>query len=312
MTVPPFARTVVLLNPAGASGAAGRRWRAVAPLAATIFSNLDVIESRAPGDLRRAAAAAARDAEPTLLLAAGGDGTSHEVVNGLVDAGPTTAAMGWLPIGSGNDLARSVGVPLDAATALRWYRHPNVARIDAGTVRYRTPEGIPTTRAFGNSVTLGLSTDVLAIVRRGRRLGSLSYFGATVQALTRQRAIDLELEIDGAARSAPATRILSVTNGASFGGGMRVTPGARLDDGRLDLLWFGGTSRLATLLIFPRIYWGGHLTHPAVNTVRLERLVIRGEAIRAFEADGELIEATGPVELGILPGALRIARGSLD
>lgn len=306
-----FSHVVVLLNPASAAGAAWRRWRAVAPLAARLLPGLEVIESSAPGDLRLAAAAEAGRGRATLLLAAGGDGTSHEVLNGLIDAGDTAAAMGWLPIGSGNDLARSVGVPLDARKALHWYRRPVISRIDAGTIRYRV-EGRPAGRAFGNSFTVGLSTDTLELVRHGRRFGGLSYLGATLQALARQAPLDLELEIDGVRRSVPAARLLSVTNGASFGAGMRVTPGARLDDGRLDLVWIAGISRAATLMVFPRIYWGGHLTHPAVHSDRLERLVIHGDGIRAFEVDGELIPVTGPIELGIRPGALRIARGRPD
>lgn len=304
MSDAPFARTVVLLNPAGASGAAGRRWRQVAGLAAEVLPGLSVIESRAPGELRARARDAARTGEPVLLLAAGGDGTSHEVINGVIDAGPTAATVGWIPIGSGNDLARSVGVPLDAARAIRWYRRARTARIDVGTVRFQD-----TTRVFGNSFTVGLSTDVLQIVRHGRRMGGLSYAVGTVRALARQEPFDLDLDIDGAPTRVAGARLLSVTNGATFGAGMRVTPGARLDDGRLDLVWIAGTSRLATLLVFPRIYWGGHLEHRAVRTVRLGRLTIRSPAIHAVEMDGELIPATGPVELGVLPGALRIATG---
>ena len=311
MTEAPFVRTVVLLNPASASGAAWRRWRAVAPLAARLLPGLTVIESSAPGDLRIAAATEAGRGEATLLLAAGGDGTSHEVVNGLIDAGESPAAMGWLPIGSGNDLARSVGVPLDARKALHWYRRPVMSRIDAGSIRYQG-EGRPAVRAFGNSFTVGLSTDALEFVRHGRRFGALSYLGATLRALARQVPANLDLEIDGVRRTVAAARLLSVTNGASFGAGMRVTPGAQLDDGRLDLVWIAGTTRAATLMVFPRIYWGGHLTHPAVHVTRLERLVIHEDGIHAFEADGELIPSAGPIELGILPEALRIARGRPD
>lgn len=307
----PFARTVVLLNPASASGAAGRRWRRVASLAAEVLPTLTVIESRAPGELRAAAAALARESGPILLLAAGGDGTSHEVVNGLIDAGPTEAAMGWLPLGSGNDLARSVGVPLDPAGAVRWYRRPGTARIDVATVRY-TAAGAAVTRAFGNSFTIGLSNDVLDLVRHGRRFGGLSYAVGTVRALARQRPLDLELVVDGQPTALMGARLLSVTNGATFGAGMRVTPGARLDDGRLDMVSIAGTGRLATLMVFPRIYWGGHLSHPAVRNARLERMSIRGPDIRSIETDGELIPASGPVELGILPGALRIATGGSD
>jgi YegS/Rv2252/BmrU family lipid kinase len=311
VTAPPFQRVVVLLNPAGASGKAGRRWAKVSRLAAEIFPNLEIVESHQPGELRSAAGRLASAAERALLIAAGGDGTSHEVINGLIDAGPASVtAMGWLPIGSGNDLARSIGVPLDPAAALRHYRSLTEGRIDAGRIRYREPDGGAGTRTFGNSFTIGLSADVLQLVRHGRRFGALSYFAATVRAVARHHPFDTRCTADGVTIEVTAARLISVTNGASFGAGMRVTPDARLDDGRLDLLAISGISRLATLAIFPRVYWNGHLHHPAVRIQRMTRLTIEVEGIETFEVDGELIPARPPFEIEILPAALRIVRGS--
>ena len=302
----------VVLNPASGEGRARRRWRELEPAARELFPTLEIHQSGAPGDSRRIAAELRH--LDGLVLAAGGDGTSHEVLNGLLEGGPATATMGWIPIGSGNDLARTMGIPRRGLGPIHAYRTFRTVSIDVGRLDYRDQDRLPRSLWFGNSFTLGVSADVLAIVvREGKRLGGpLSYFLGALRAIGRHRPIDARLTIDGVAVDPGPCRLISVTNGPTFGAGMRITPGAKVDDGLLDLLWLSGASRIETLGVFPRIYWGGHLTHPAVNTVRLERLAIRGEAIRAFEADGELIEATGPVELGILPGGLRIARGSLD
>lgn len=241
-----------------------------------------------------------------MLLAAGGDGTSHEIVNGVLAAGPrSAAAMGWLPLGSGNDLARGVGVPLDPAIALAAYHAPVVGLIDAGVIRYQTLDGQPTSRFFGNSFTLGLSADVLHIVNRiGKPLGGpASYLVATAAALTRHQPIHLEL--DGVAGQ---FRFVSVTNTPTVGAGMRIAPHARPDDGRLDLMTLHGMSRLETARVLPSVYWAGHIAHPGVRFRTVQHLEINTPGPVAFEIDGELGLGTGPFTVSVLPGALRVAQ----
>jgi diacylglycerol kinase (ATP) len=294
----------VLLNPSSQGGGAARRWRALEPLARSLFPSLEVHASRHAGELTEIAARLAPLGG--LVLAAGGDGTSHEVINGLTaDRAAGRAAMGWLPLGSGNDLARGVGVPLDPRVALEGYRDPVYGAIDVGTIDCRDQMGRPMHRVFGNSFTIGVSTDVLELVARfGNPLGGkLSYFVATIVALARHQPVKLTL--DG---RAAGYRLLSITNGATFGAGMRITPGARLDDGQLDLLAVDAVSRLRTAAVFPRIYWGGHLDDPSVETRRVTALEIGASGPLAFEADGELYHAQPPVHIAIRPGALRVAR----
>lgn len=294
----------VLLNPSSQGGGAARRWRALEPLARTLFPSLEVHSSHHPGELTEIAARLAPLGG--LVLAAGGDGTSHEVINGLAAAGTEgRAAMGWLPLGSGNDLARGIGVPLDPRLALEGYQDPALGAIDLGTIECRDHSGRPLRRLFGNSFTIGVSTDVLELVARfGKPLGGkLSYFAATVVALARHRPVRLTLDGHPA-----AFRLLSITNGSTFGAGMRITPEARLDDGQLDLLTVDAISRLRTAMVFPRIYWGGHLQDRSVATRRVTALDIGADEPLVFEADGELYHAQPPIRIAIRPGALRVAR----
>ncbi|MBM4186853.1 MAG: diacylglycerol kinase family lipid kinase [Gemmatimonadetes bacterium] len=295
----------ILLNPASGNGAAVRQWRRIEPLAREWFPDLAVHRSGGPGELTALAERLAPHGG--ILLAAGGDGTSHEVINGVMRAGErATAAVGWLPLGSGNDLARNVGIPADGRTALAGYRTPVVDWIDVGRLEYREG-GIQTRRFFGNSLTVGLSVDVLRIVARvGKRFGGpMSYFFATLAALARHRPVSLELD------GRPATvRFLSVVNGPAIGAGMRVAPHARLDDGQLDLMTIDPISRLATAVVLPRVYTGGHVSHPAVRFRGISRLRLAASGTLGFEIDGELAEVEGPLDLSVLPRALRVARPS--
>lgn len=298
----------VLLNPASAEGRARRRWRELEPAARDLFPVLAVHESRAPGDLRRMASELR--GHDGLVLAAGGDGASHEVLNGLLDGGPSSATMGWIPIGSGNDLARTMGISSRGLGPIHGYRAYRTGAIDVGRLEYHDAEGRPRHHRFGNSFTLGVSADVLAIIaREGKRLGGpASYFLGALRAIAGHRPIDARLTIDGRAAEPAPYRLISVTNGPTFGAGMRITPAAVVDDGRLDLLLVGGVSRLGTLAVFPRIYWGGHLGHPAVSTRPVERLEIETDGPRSFETDGELYHGYPPFRIEVEPRALRAAR----
>jgi diacylglycerol kinase (ATP) len=302
----------VLLNPAAAGGATLRRWQRIEPLAASLFPDLTVHRSARPGDL--ASRARQLSNEDALVLAAGGDGTSHEVVNGLI-AGRvgdyTQARLGWLPLGSGNDMARAHRVPLGGAEALRHYHRAQAgaALVDVGMVQWRAREGHPSHRVFGNSLTFGLSARVLELVERmGKPLGGkASYFLATLRAIASSEPTALTL--DGARAR---FRLVAILNGTSFGAGMRITPDARLDDGLLDLLTVDPISPFQTAMVFPRIYWAGHLRNPAVRVRRVRALTIEAEGPLPFEADGELYHGNPPFEITVLPGALRVARLSTN
>ncbi len=298
----------VLLNPASGEGRARKRWRELEPVARALFPGLRVHESLAAGDLGRIAAGL-RD-QNVLVLAAGGDGTSHEVLNGLLDDGPAAATMGWIPIGSGNDLARTMGVPRRGTGALTGYRNYRTVAIDVGRLEYRDADGRVRSVWFGNSFTLGVSADVLEIVvREGKRLGGpLSYLLGALRAMARHRPIEARFTIDGASADPGPCRLISVTNGPTFGAGMRIAPAAKVDDGHLNLLWLSRTSRLGMLGVFPKIYWGGHLGHPAVTSRPVTRLEIETDGPHGFETDGELGFGYPPFRIVVAPRGLRAAR----
>jgi diacylglycerol kinase (ATP) len=299
------------LNPRGADGRAGRRWARIEPLFRRRFPQLLVHSSSAQGDLTRIARSLARQGEPALLFAAGGDGTSHEVINGLVDPSrPCDPAvrMGWLPLGSGNDLARALGFGRSAREALAACDRLEPCAIDVGLIRFGTLDRAERTLAFGNSLTFGITAAVLRLVtRRGKSLGGLSYFMGAIRELLRYQPGGLAVTVDGATSAGPAW-LLSVTNGPTFGAGMRITPDARLDDGRFDLIRITGSSRLELLSLLPRVYWGGHIGHRAVEQRTGAAITIETDGPVDFEADGELYSGRPPFRIEIVPAGLPAVR----
>ncbi len=302
----------VLLNPSGADRAAGRRWRQLEPQAHQLFGNLELHESVRPGELTEIAAAIARSGRPSLVIAAGGDGTSHEVINGLIENGHAInpdALMGWLALGSGNDLARALGFAGSRADPLAAFRALETATIDVGQAAFTDSKGAPRTVAFGNSFTIGVTTDVLQLVAKsGKPLGGkVAYFLGAVRAILRHQPTDLVVTEDGRPKVGPAW-LVSITNGPTFGAGMRITPDARFDDGLLDTVRIIGHSRLVLLSVFPRVYWGSHLTHRGVEHGRAATVVIDAPGPLHFEADGELYHGWPPFRVSVSPGGLPIVR----
>ncbi len=298
----------VLLNPAGGEGRARRRWQALEPAARAVFPEIEIHQSTARGDLRRIAGELSQRAD--LVLAAGGDGTSHEVLNGLLGGGPAAATMGWIPIGSGNDLARAMGLLRPGVDPIQAYRNYRAEPIDVGRVWFFDQAGRPQHLWFGNSFSLGVSADVLAIVARtGKRFGGrASYFFGALRAISGHRPIRTRLTIDGSVADPGPCRLIAISNTPTFGAGMRIAPAARIDDGRLDLLWLSGVSRLATAGVLPRIYWGGHLKHRGVTTMPVRKVEIETDGPLDFETDGELNRGYPPFRIEVEPGGLRAAR----
>lgn len=300
----------ILLNPASGGGRALARWRRSEAACRAALGPLEVYQSRHRGDLADRASELA-DLRVT-VIAGGGDGTSHEVVTGLLRPPrdrPPQAVLGWLPLGSGNDLARAAGVPRGPAAAVRMLAAATARPIDIGFLECRDAAGTALTYPFGNSATLGLSAAVLELVARyGKPLGGpLTYALAAVAVLLRKPPVELALSPDGDPAVPGRYLLVSCTSGPTFGAGMRIAPGARIDDGALDLVTVAAMPPTRALRLFPRVYRGTHLRHPAVARRPLHHLTIAATEPGpiSFDLDGELHHGHPPFDLTVRPAALR-------
>lgn len=294
----------IILNPASAGGAGKKTAPKVEAALRARGIEFELHTTEAPGHGETLAREAAqRGAEA--VLAVGGDGTIHEVANGLLSVEGDLPAMGVIPLGTGNDFYRMVGAPKGIEPALDTlaggYAHP----FDVGRVRFGESE-----RFFVN--LLGIGIDVAVLERREgvRRLSGLAqYLAALAGALRTFRPVGASASFDAGASVEGRVMIAAVTVGPSIGGGFMLNPGATPDDGKLDMCWIGALNLFQVLRVIPQVIKGTHGTHEAIELRRFASAVLsgaNGQAL-AFELDGEVVrERAATLEIDVVPGRLRV------
>src|SRR5438874_1564689 len=296
-------RTVFLVNPASENGATGRRWPEIANRASAAGLSGDALLSERPGHLTELARRAADDGAG-LLVAGGGDGTVHEVVNGI--AGRTGVDLAVLPRGTGRDFVRTYAIPHRLDDALRTARDGRVREVDLGLARFRSWQGDAAEAYFANIASAGMSG---AIAKRANETskalgGRASYLWATVAVFAGWRTAEISVEANGEVRRSPM-HLVVVANGRYFGGGMMITPEADPDDGAFEVLVIGNLTKRDLLLTLPKTYFGRHLPHPKAELLRAAKVEIEAEGPLPIELDGEQ-PGTTPVRFEIVPRALRL------
>ena len=302
------ARTLVIVNPKSRGGATGRRWSAIEAKLRDAFGAIEIERTRGPRDAERIAREGVR-AGAEVVIAAGGDGTASEVVAGILGAGlGAYAEVALLPLGTGGDLARGLGLAGSLEDAIARIASGKSRRIDAGRARFTTREGRELTTHFLNIASLGVSGLVTQLVNDAPKTfgGRVSFFLGTVRAIARWRAVPVTIRLDGAVVHEGPLHLAAVANGRYFGGGMQVAPAARFDDGVFDLVVFrgeGGKGRL--LRKFPLLYSGRHLALDEVTQQRGGVVEASSDAELWLEIDGEPL-GRAPARFECLPGALRL------
>ncbi|HEV8516773.1 MAG TPA: YegS/Rv2252/BmrU family lipid kinase [Candidatus Limnocylindrales bacterium] len=330
----------VIAHPGAGRGAFSRRWPPVAAAleAARIPYRVELTAGAAEA---ARLARGARDEGARLVVAVGGDGTLHEVVNGLLhgdDRLPDEPGVGLVPAGRGSDYARGLRLPTDPAALAIAFRafldgDPAAAeRLDAGEVTYRPgalvagrlpADGIggrdpaagstdpdrSARRRFINAAGVGFSPFVAQRTARfPARLGAYLYTAAAILTIVDWRDRRLRLRWDDGQEEERALESVEVLLAPYEGGGMLVAPGADPTDGCFDVLLLGAVSRPEMLTFAWRVRTGAHLSSPRVELKRTGRLGI--EAVDSggpiyLQADGELL-GREPFEFRVLPAALRI------
>ncbi|CCK31331.1 Diacylglycerol kinase [Streptomyces davaonensis JCM 4913] len=287
----------LFVNPtAGRGRGAGAAQPAASALRAAGFTVRTVIGEDSADALVRARAAVADGTGA--LVAVGGDGMANLALQAVAG---TRTPLGLVAVGTGNDFARALGLPVrDPAAAGRviaeGLKGARLRDVDLGQVG---------DRFFGTVLASGFDSRVND---RGNRMrwptGRLKYDLAMLAELAAFKPFPYRITLDdGEAREIEAT-LVAVGNGSSYGGGMRICPGADLRDGLFDITIVGDCSRATLLRVFPSVYRGGHVGHPKVTVVRAARIEITAEHITGY-ADGEPL---GPLPLTArcVPGAVRV------
>ncbi|MFD9602261.1 diacylglycerol kinase [Streptomyces sp. NBC_01224] len=287
----------LFVNPTAGSG---RGARAAQPAASALrdagFSVRTVLGEDADDALRRAREAVAGGTGA--LIAVGGDGMMSLALQAVAG---TMTPLGVVAVGTGNDFARALGMPIrDPAAAGRLAAEA----LKGGTVR-EIDLGRVGERWFGSVLASGFDSRVND---RGNRMrwvgGRFKYDLAILAELAAFKPIPYRIGLDGGPVREIEATLIAVGNGSTYGGGMRICADAVMDDGLFDVTVVGDCSRTTLLKVFPRVYKGTHLSHPKVTVHRASSIELAAAGVTAY-ADGEQLGAL-PVTATCVPGAVRV------
>jgi len=263
-----------------------------------------ILHTDAPGHAIELARRALKDGS-RFLVAVGGDGTIHEVVNGMIEddrAVNPDAVLGVIAGGTGSDFIKTFGLPSMPAHAVAHLDGPESFPIDIGKVTY-VQDGRTVVRYFANIAEVGLGARVAArAARLPRMLGPTVYFFAFWIELIRHRSMAATVDLVDRIHDGHVDNIV-IANGQFFGGGMKIAPKAAPTDGLLDVQIHSAPKKEAIALL-PKIYKGEHLPHPNIHEAKRVRISIDGPVPLPIEADGE--------PLGHTPATFEVLRDAIS
>ena len=288
--------TAIIINPVSGGFRTGQA-RARAELAQQVADRarqpVEIFVTEAIGHARELAAAAVRRGV-RLVVAWGGDGTINEVSSALAFG---DVPLGIIPAGSGNGLARELGVD----------PRPDHALVDAlGATPRSMDVGDVEGRLFVNLAGIGVDAFVASRFSLARRRGFLGYINITARALATYVPTTYRMTSPGATVTARAL-LVTIANSAQFGNGARIAPGARVDDGLLDLVIVEERWRVATIVQLPRLFTGTADRIRGCTTQRIREVTIEADDPMTYHLDGEPVVGGNRLTARVHPGALKIA-----
>jgi diacylglycerol kinase (ATP) len=298
------ARTLLIANPQAAGGRARAQIPAVLEALRQRQVQADVVVTTHPGHAVELAKSDAAVCDH--LVAVGGDGTVNEVATGILLAAPARAALGVVPLGTGNDVAHLLGVG-SVSTALEALTHDNVRAIDVIEVTCQDV-GKPVTRYALLFAAVGFAAELLrwTTPRLKRLLGPrYCYSAGFLQALLCFRTPRLKVNCDGVVSE--GRMFLACAGNTEYAGGgvMRLSPGARIDDGKLNLSLIGALGRFETLRYFPKLLKGEHVGHPKLRYFEARTLAVEAFPVAPVAQDGDVFGWT-PARFEVRPAALKV------
>jgi len=297
--------TKIILNPTSGRGHGATLRPEIEQVLTRLGVPYDLVETTHPGHAIELARQAKIDGYET-LVSVGGDGTTHEVVNGMMSVADTfpIGTLACIPAGSGNDFAVMNGTPTNVEVACQAIAAGNTQVIDIG--RVVLDERIQ--RYFDNAVGTGFDALVVLETRRMRHLrGMAMYVPAVIRTiLITLHVPTIQMTIDGVSEELRPLMVVAC-NGPREGSTFHLAPAALYDDGLVDMVIAREVSKLEMFALLPRFMQGTHLTHRAVSTVRARQVSLRSQDPLYVHVDGEILcDHAHSVEIEMIPHALRM------
>ena len=300
----------VIINPSSAGGKTGtKKSQIIAAIEKHLGNSSSLCVTKNPLDAERSARAAVTTG-CDLVVGVGGDGTIHEIINGLFTEDHLInehCELGIISSGSGQGLAHSMDLPRSIDEQVCVIADGASRAIDVGKITSRGTGGEPAECYFVNECQIGLGAAVVKHVQlKQKRYGGLIAYGlGSLSVLLHHPNQQMTLVIDDNQEITQAFTGISIGNGAKTAGGMRLTPEATLDDAILDVLVIREQSVLQRLQNFPKIYSGRHLRSAKFGYYKAQRIHISSTEQVLVAADGEIV-GTVPCTIELLPAALRV------
>jgi diacylglycerol kinase (ATP) len=274
-----------------------------------IPGNFDIVYTKGIGDAISLASEYQKN-DKNVVIAAGGDGTINEVVNGILKAHenkPSVCKMGIINCGSGAGFAQSFGIPSDLTSQVNLFLDGHSKPVDVGLVSYSDQSGILKSRYFINECQIGFSGSVVSIVsQKHKRFGGKVAFGyVAISQLMKYHATNMKVIMDDHKTIFRKQLGVTIGNGSYCAGGMQLTPNAKLNDGLLDVLNIAEMSLIQRLSAFSKVYSGKHIYTPFFTLDQANHIAIDSDIPVWVEADGELLGKT-PCSVSLIPGAIQI------
>lgn len=293
------AKTLVIVNPSAGGGRAAQSRAQVADYlesqgCAALFS-----ESVNSGDLRCKAAGAAAEGFG-FVLALGGDGAVHHMIEGLLD---TSVVAGILPAGNGNDIARQLGIPRDPMRAADAFLRSRIRSIDIIRATFADRRAAHIVAAGGMGLDAEAAHRANTVFRNWP--GVSRYLAGALTAFFDEEPFELRAELDGRTWSGAAI-LAVVANGPYYGSGLRIAPEANVDDSEMEVLFVRPVPWSRLLEAIPILVTSGDLRFPEIERFRARNLRLAADRPVKVHGDGESL-GESPVEFEILPKAIRIA-----
>ena len=303
-------RVHVLLNPVAGGGRASKLWPKLLPDIKQKFGNdyslhFTCCPNDATNSARKAITSGAK-----IIIAIGGDGTVQETVNGFFQDRKLinpSCDLGIVNCGTGSGLAQTLNLPTSPRQQLDLICHHSSCAIDVGHITYRDKNGRKLERFFVSECQMGIGGAVVAQVSAmHKHFGGTFAFGSVAITQTLSfKALQMTVRLDNNEKMNKKLIGVVIGNGIYCGGGMKLTPAAKPNDGQLDVLLIHDMNLLSRLWNFPKIYSGKHVDSQYFASHQSRKISVDSQESVLVEADGELL-GTVPCEIDVFPAALRV------
>jgi len=285
-------KTAIIINPVAGRGKTDKLWPKLERVLCQRNYAYQAFFTKGPKDGINLANALQSKVER--LVVVGGDGIIHEVVQGIVNR---EVELAIIPTGTGNDFVRSLGIPQEPLAALELLFEGRIRKVDVGEVNGSY---------FINVAGVGFDAVVVNEVNTNFKFvsGTMAYLLALFKTLATYQKAKVKVSV-GKQTFKTDSLLVAVGNGQCYGGGMKIVPGAILDDGLLNLCIVGDVTKGEILRTLPKIFSGGHVAHPKVVMLKGEEISIEAQPPLVIQADGEII-GYAPAKIRVLPQALKV------